>query len=356
MADDKDKDPYAQYEVKAADDPYAQYAVSTGANESPDTVKIGGVPVNLRTGLGAPEAAQEQAKPTPTLPGLDAKFPYGSFVTRQGVRPRAAPEVENATTKGMATTAGMMAAPLLAPEGLGLVGGTLARSALTGLGAGLGESTGQAVTGENPTDPENMKAAGKTALLTGGLSVPFEAAGPLMESLPSAARAGKGFENVMSTSKNIPVDTGPVAEIVQEAQAFGKSGSTPPKVIRDFIKRTATGEPLTYEEARRFSINAGRLSAAERMRTDPSMNRLLAMFSKGMRNISESGAEAGGKGQEFREAMDEYHRAKQLEGVGDNLKGMAKKFAKTIPYGAGMGAGGGLGYGLYRALSGGSEK
>jgi len=50
---------------------------------------------------------------------------------------------------------------------------------LSGAGAGVGNSAGQAITGDNPLSTENLKESGKIAATQAILSAPFEAVGGL---------------------------------------------------------------------------------------------------------------------------------------------------------------------------------
>src|SRR6266404_9354620 len=65
QAQQQNQDPYANYggssaPAAAPQDPYASYGGSS-ADSSSDVVSIGGQPVNLKTGVGATQAATSQA-------------------------------------------------------------------------------------------------------------------------------------------------------------------------------------------------------------------------------------------------------------------------------------------------------
>lgn len=78
--------------------------------------------------------------------------------------------------KGVAAGVGGLIAPELLPE-IGGVGGLLARGLMSGAGAGVGTSAGQAVTGENPLSKSSLKESGTTALEQSAIATPFEALG-----------------------------------------------------------------------------------------------------------------------------------------------------------------------------------
>jgi hypothetical protein len=80
--------------------------------------------------------------------------------------------------KGAATTIGSVLAPEALPELTG-VGGVLARAAASGVGAGLGTSAGQAMTGQNPISRPSLKESGTMAGEQAAIGIPFEAAGEI---------------------------------------------------------------------------------------------------------------------------------------------------------------------------------
>jgi hypothetical protein len=82
------------------------------------------------------------------------------------------------------TALASMAAPELLPEMegggiLGYLGRLFARSAASGAGAGVGTAAGQALSGENPLSPENLKQTGIVAGTTAALALPLEAIGQI---------------------------------------------------------------------------------------------------------------------------------------------------------------------------------
>ena len=92
---------------------------------------------------------------------------------------------QGATQGGIAGLAGVGAAagPELMGEAgpgiLGYVANVLGRVGLAGAGAAAGTSTGQALSGQNPLSPENLKESMKTGAYSGALSAPFEMIGEL---------------------------------------------------------------------------------------------------------------------------------------------------------------------------------
>ena len=163
---------------------------------SPDVVNIGGQPVNLKTGVGAQQASVSQAqdetasnvKPpqghVTSNPATPSPMARGGYGMPGNILPDIGTPERAAGTK-MAITMGAAAlAPELLPEMggsgfLSYMGRLLARAGLSGAGAGVGNSAGQAITGDNPLSTENLRESGKIAATQAILSAPFEAVGGL---------------------------------------------------------------------------------------------------------------------------------------------------------------------------------
>jgi hypothetical protein len=131
-----------------------------------DVVTIGGQPVNLRTGVGAQQASVSQAQDETAS---NVKSPQGHVTSNSatpspmarggyGMPGNVLPDIgtpERAAGTKMATTMGAAAlAPELLPEMAGsgflsYMGRLLARAGISGVGAGVGNSAGQAITGDN---------------------------------------------------------------------------------------------------------------------------------------------------------------------------------------------------------------
>lgn len=176
-------------------------STSQPLDASSDVANIGGEPVNLKTGVGARQAATIQAASVvpPALNKTNSHtgqytFPPagpGGMPTTVKTTPEKAVQLEEedraARTEGgkqALVAGGAMLAPELLPEmeGAGLLsylGRLLTRSGAAGVGAGAGNMTGQALTGENPFTSQNLAETGKVAGATALTSVPFEALGGL---------------------------------------------------------------------------------------------------------------------------------------------------------------------------------
>lgn len=113
----------------------------------------------------------------------------------QNMKDEGSPEAAIAGGKSALVTAGSMIAPELLPEMaggsvIGFLGRVLAKAGLSGLGAGAGNSAGQAIEGHNPLSAEQLKESAKLAGFTSALALPFEFLGGL-----SATKMGRGAIN-----------------------------------------------------------------------------------------------------------------------------------------------------------------
>jgi hypothetical protein len=130
---------------------------------TPDVVKQKVSDYKLKTGSGmmTPKA------PAPQLPAdAGAESPISSAHAQDASIMEATQKAHPVATspKTIATAAGGIIGGGIA----GPTAGLLTRSLATGLGMGGGTSVGQAATGENPIDPENLKESGKNALFGAG--------------------------------------------------------------------------------------------------------------------------------------------------------------------------------------------
>ena len=153
-----------------------------------------------------------------------------------------------------------------------------------------------------------------------------------IDAIPSAARAGRGFEEVMGKAGDVPVDTSGVRPYVDRARELSSRGApAPPKPIRDYVRTTATpgpGEegpikPLTYRESRDFASNAGNQSVADKWRTNRPMGAQLKGFAHGLDEANEGAADQAGVGDQYRNAMSEYRKAMLIKQAGKNAAKLA---------------------------------
>lgn len=147
--------------------------------------------------------------------------------------------------------------------------------------------------------------------------------------IPSAARAGANFQQVMGAAKNVPINVSEPGDAALRIMQLSERGGTMPKAVRDFLKRvTDPNKPeMTYEEARDFATNISRLSADEFKRLTRPMKRAVGELRASLNRSVEDAAESVGKGDQYRSAMSEYSRAARGRQVVDDTKRAAMRYA-----------------------------
>ncbi len=144
--------------------------------------------------------------------------------------------------------------------------------------------------------------------------------------IPTAAKAGAKFEQVMSKAKDVPVNTAAADEALARAQELRQRGSTMPKVMNDYAKRrkpvTAdfggqsvemAAEPMTYQEGRDFASNAGAMSTRETTALNAKMQAQVKQFARAMKDANRGAAKEVGMESLYDRAMTEYRVAKNIE-------------------------------------------
>lgn len=163
------------------------------------------------------------------------------------------------------------------------------------------------VTGNEPTGNTAIDILNK--FISPSSVIPTTSVARGLEMIPTAAKAGGKFEQVMTAAKDVPIDTAGAAKAVERAKELGQSGATLPKIFRDFIKNS----PTTYEEGRNFAINASKLSSRESSAMTGAMKSQIAEFASAMKNANREAAAKVGMGELYDQAMKEYRQAKNLE-------------------------------------------
>lgn len=149
--------------------------------------------------------------------------------------------------------------------------------------------------------------------------------------LPSRARAGAKFEQVMQHAKDVPVDVGKTGDVALRVQELADRGASMPQVVRKFLRRTtdpAQG-PMTYSEARDFYSNISRLSADEFKRMTPVVQREVAQMREALDKALYGAADTVGRGADYLSAMTEYGRASKGRKAVDAVKDTAVKAGIT---------------------------
>lgn len=180
---------------------------------------------------------------------------------------------------------------------------------------------------------------GGAAETVGELAVPVtKGASAVVEALPSAEKAAQGFQSVMGAARKVPIDVTDAGNVALRIQELAERGGSMPMAVRKFVNRITdpSKAPMEYEEARDFASNISRLSADEFNRLTPVVKNEVIKLRVALNAANAKAASIAGKGQEYVAAMNQYAKAKQLEGVWNSLVEGAKK---GLPYATAAGAG-----------------
>lgn len=175
-----------------------------------------------------------------------------------------------------------------------------------------------------------LQTATLPAMFMGG---PVADAG--MQAIPSRAAASKLFESVMQDAADVPVNLTQSMSPLERTQQLASRGASPVRAADQLFQRAQTVNPITYREARDFSSNLSRQSVAEKMATNPTMQRAVGDLSQAFKSDIGTAADTVGRGQDYRSAMQEYARAMSVRDAGLFA---AKKVAPKIAAAAGTGA------------------
>lgn len=224
--------------------------------------------------------------------------------------------------------------------------------ATNAVGNAIGGAAGQMLYGTKANPVSNETAMSEAAQHTkytntpqkvgGALETVAELAAPIGK-VPTTAKAGAKFEQVMAAAKDLPVDAevpGNVALRIAELAQHGGGTNWGPAPVRQLIQYlTDPKKPqLTYKVAREFASNISRLSAKEMASIPPAMHRELQVLRVALNESIAQTAQKAGKGAEYKEAMREFAQAKRiLENIDGALKG-AKKYAPWMSAGGAAGA------------------
>jgi hypothetical protein len=168
--------------------------------------------------------------------------------------------------------------------------------------------------------------AGEAALM----AVPVAKGAKLLKGmLPSTARAGAKFQEVMGAAKQVPIDISAPGNAALRIMQLSERGGTMPKAVRDLLKRMTDPQkpPMVYEEARDFASNISRLSVDEFNRLTPALKREITNLRVTLNHSVEKAAASAGKGPQYKSAMKEYAKASQGRQMVDDVKTAAKRWA-----------------------------
>jgi hypothetical protein len=182
------------------------------------------------------------------------------------------------------------------------------------------------------------------------LPIAGKALGRMVEALPipTRAKAGKLFEQVMAKAGDQPVQLSNSMGELTRAQELTRAGGGNPTPVNALVRRLDDFQqgPLTYREARDYAPNLSRTSVSDSMAMSPTMQRQVGKLSHAFNEDVGAAAERGGMGAEHAKAMRDYARAARLSELASSVGSKARK---ALPYVA-YPAGGYLGYKVVNEL------
>lgn len=179
-----------------------------------------------------------------------------------------------------------------------------------------------------------------TQMAGGALETAVEMAVPVgraVKAIPTAARAGAKFKDVMSAAHSVSIDVNEAGKVALRIQQLAERGGTMPTAVRKFLQRVTSPDlpPMAYEEARDFASNISRLSADEAGRLTPVIGREVANLRVALSKANAEAAKAAGKGKEYIQAMSEYARAMKIRAATDSIFQSIKRVAPYASVGGG---------------------
>ncbi len=180
------------------------------------------------------------------------------------------------------------------------------------------------VLSSDTADEQKAQGAGQFLMSTPVAAAELGLAKGAVRAIPSAKRAGTALEEIKTKAGGIPVDTAKAQEVVARARELEQTGSSMPKVLNQFERRTSpealSAYPVGYPESFDFASNAKKLSAADKLASNPPMAAQVERFAKALQTANRDVAESIGMGKQFDAAMKEYRQAMQIKDAADMLK------------------------------------
>ncbi len=294
------------------------------------------------------------------------KLPDGSYAAFPADLPDEAIQSALAKFKDTGTPQEAQAAPSMADAGLGAAIPFLPPQVSVGVAKGvlgsvsdmakmalpasveravsrMREATGLPPVAEMVAPGNAQQSTGKALETAAELAVPVGGAVKgARAALPSAARAGQKFQEVMGAAKSLPVSTDAAGQVALRISELAERGGSMPMAVRKLLNRITDPEKgaLAYEEARDFASNISRLSANEFQRLTPAVAREVANLRVTLNKAIAETASKAGKGKEYASAMNEYAKAMRLRDlVDESIRGLKH----AAPYATAAGAGAWLG-------------
>lgn len=137
----------------------------------------------------------------------------------------------------------------------------------------------------------------------------------LGEMVPTRAKAGKLFDEVQTAAAGQPVNLTRSLPLIERAQQLSARGHGTIAPIDSLYNRINTVNPLDYVEARDRASALGNLTASDKMNATKSLQSQAKRLSHAFGQDIGDTADAVGKGDQYRKAMDTYRRAAQYRDV-----------------------------------------
>ncbi len=168
----------------------------------------------------------------------------------------------------------------------------------------------------------------------GGLETAAELAVPVGEvagAIPTTAKAGQKFQQVMGAAKDVPINVNGPGEVALRISQLAERGASMPLPVSKFLRRVTdpAKAEMTYQEARDFASNISRLSANEYSKLSPVVAREVATMRVALNEAVAQAAQKAGKGAEYKAAMREYAQAMKIKNA---IESVAEGAKKGLPY------------------------
>ena len=197
-----------------------------------------------------------------------------------------------------------------------------------------------------------MTATNTPQMVGKGLTIVAETALPVAKAIaaiPTRAKAGVKFRQVMSKAADVPVDLSETGTIALRIEELSKRGGVLPKVVRDFITYATDPKkpPMDYRVLRDFATNVSRLSRDEFNKLTPILKQKLSELRVAVNKAAGEAAGTVGQRKTYDAAMREFAQAAHNKRV---AKRVGKQVLKYGAQGGLLGVGGAAGYKLARTL------
>ena len=162
--------------------------------------------------------------------------------------------------------------------------------------------------------------------------------------------AGSLLQSVAKDANKVPVQLDNAGDAALRLMDWQKKTQLGPTVNK-FLNRITNPNagPLTYSEGRDFYQLLGRLSSDEASKLPPAVQRDLTQMVVGLKQDIGNSAEQVGRSVDYYKGLGDYATAMRLQSWYNFAKDMlTKETVKGLAKGVGVGAGGAIGYQIYK--------